>query len=469
MKRYIAEGLERYLNHVHAPWHMPGHKRRGELLVQGQPEDGLFVRRVLRDAMTIDVTEVPGTDDLYCPREFIADSLAQLREIYQSGASYYLVNGATCGIFAAIAACADCGDKILVARNCHKSVYHAAALLKLQALYIEPVHWSADKNMPQVCGYIDVTEVAGICRDNPDLKAMVITSPTYEGMVSDIKAISKTARQYGVRLIVDEAHGAHLPFMPSLPVSALYCGADVVVQSLHKTLLSLTQTAVLHVTDMAIDERIQYFLSVFMSSSPSYLFLCSMEEAVLQAYERDYTAYMDALHSFRDAVGRLRCVHVVSPQDMRAAGAYACDITRIVLWAEQEGTRLSGHMLERRLTETGDIVCEMSGVDYAVLISTAADSAADFAHLLDTLRILDGALSCGTDNADCVGGAEILDKAEEARCMSLRNLIGTRARDNIYVYPPGSYILTAGEEITETALEQIIAYMRAGKEIRGKL
>lgn len=475
MKRYIAEGLEQYLNNVHAPWHMPGHKRRGELLVQGHmPEEGVRIGQILRGAMAVDVTEVPGTDDLYCPQEFIADSLAQLREIYQSGASYYLVNGATCGILAAIAACADCGDKILVARNCHKSVYNAVALLRLNPCYIQPVSRLSDKNMPEVCGYIDAEEVALMCRANPDLKVMVITSPTYEGVVSDIEAISKIARQYGVRLIVDEAHGAHLPFMRTLPVSALYCGADVVVQSVHKTLLSLTQTALLHVMDMALDERIQYFLSVFMSSSPSYLFLCSMEEAVLWAYEKDYTEYLGALDMFRDAAGQLRHVHIVSPQDVRAAGAYDCDITRIVLWAEQGAKRLSGHVLEQRLAEAGGIICEMSGIDYVVLISTAADGAEDFEQLLDTLKQLDDDLTgeAGADNADDMNDMNVADNADSAReadYTELRGLIGTRARDNIYVYPPGSYILTKGEEITETALERIISYMRAGKEIRGTL
>ena len=226
-KQWIKDGLSEYLSDAHAVWHMPGHKRKA---CYGDFQDAF---------LAWDVTEVPGTDDLYLPEGFIGDSLAMLKEIYQTCGTYYVVNGATGGIFTAIAACTKPGDAILIAKNCHKSVYNAAAMLQRQTIYVEPT-WKKEAEdafafTSFIDGYVDADDVERLCESHPEIAAVVVTSPTYEGVISDIAQIARVAHAHHVRVIVDEAHGAHLPFLKP-EYSAIRMGADVVVQSLHKTL-----------------------------------------------------------------------------------------------------------------------------------------------------------------------------------------------------------------------------------------
>ena len=490
VNRYIANGLEKYINCEHNPWHMPGHKRKQVY------DSKMSVDMALEMAMAIDVTEVPGTDDLHHPEGMIRDSLDNLASVYGTYASYYLVNGSTCGILAAISACcrgsngsscakSDSADdcNIIVARNCHKSVYNAVELLGLKPVYIYP-EWNKSEDvlcedesedgdeseLPDRMGFINPDDVEKICSRYKGIRAMVITSPTYEGVVSDIENISAILKKYNITLIVDEAHGAHLPFMPCTPKSAIYCGADIVVQSLHKTLPSLTQTAVLHVMNEGLNDDIRKYLSVFMSSSPSYIFLCSMERVVAWASQNDYDSYLNFLKNFRERASKFNNIKIIDKCDVVSAGAFDYDETRIVITAKNN-RNITGTYLEHRMAELGNIVAEMSGKDYVVLISTAMDDEDDFDKLYMTLKTLDEEIGSQ------IQGGEIITHIEQGEYQSemdisetdIMNLVGTKAKDNVYVYPPGSYILTAGEMITRETAEKLVEYVRVGKKIRGRL
>ncbi len=481
MKRYIIKGLEEYLNTSHHPWHMPGHKRRG--ICGSDDVERIGIGELLDGIYGMDVTEVPGTDDLHHPEGIIKQSQNELARVYETFASYYLVNGSTCGILTAIAACFDeensCGKRsIIVADNCHKSVYNAVSIFGLNPIYIKPVEMAG----PRVGGFISVDDVRDICENSRDIGAMVLTSPNYEGIISDIGAISGVLKEYGIKLIVDEAHGAHLPFTGNA-VSSIRLGADIVVQSLHKTLPALTQTAVMHVMNEALDKAVRRYKAVFMSSSPSYVLLASMENAVAWACEQDFTDYLRTLDNFRNKATGLKRIHILDGRDIIRQGAFDYDETRIVLWSES----VSGTRLEELLSREGNIVCEMSGLDYVVLISTAMDSDKDFDRLYEVICRVDEILSNGKSNInydknydkksenkqdyngsidyyeknhnDNAKGQEIIDK--------INSLIGTCAKENIYVYPPGSYICTRGETITKEKAQILISYTRSGKKIRG--
>ena len=471
-KTYIADGLQQYLDAEHKIWHMPGHKRKPVFDKTGDACSRLDA------VMAYDVTEVPGTDDLYEPEGFIRDSLMQLKEIYGTYGSYYVVNGATGGIFSAIYACTSRGDTVIMAKNCHKSVYNAVRVLGLTPVYVHPVWETQDKcegntrvEQPDaseygqimipsglIDGYIDVAKVEQLCIEHPQATAIIVTSPTYDGVVSDIRSISLIAKKYDKYLIVDEAHGAHLPFlMPSL--SAISMGADIVVQSLHKTLPALTQTALLHVCTEALREKTEASLSMFLSSSPSYIMLMSMEQAVCYAAEQDKTAYMQILKEFRDRCKALSQIRMLDTETVKAAGAYGYDETRLVFYADVPGPRL----LEE-LEKAGDIVCEMAGERHVVLISTMVDEKADFDGLYDALCCVDEKLAGGEVYKNNSGMEAGEKQAEDA---GLRSRIGTKAEEPIYVYPPGSYIVEAGEVITEQAVEKILSCKAAGLRIRG--
>lgn len=507
MKKYICEGLADYLAKDVAPWHMPGHKRKYN------------TNQALSLAYKMDVTEVPGTDDLHHPEDMILKSQKELARIYGTYASYYMVNGSTGGILAAVGAVVqqnNTNPQIIIARNCHKSVYNAVQLFNLKPIYIEPqfideiTHCPKmeseqksgaqttfgmgmeEKNAPHICGGILPQQVKELVEENPDVVAVVITSPTYEGILSDVAGIKKVLEPYQIPLIVDEAHGAHLTFIDELPRSAVDCGGDIVVQSLHKTLPALTQTAILHVNNPLYDEAVRKYLSVFMSSSPSYVMLCSMESAVACAEEiaqseRGFNDYVRALKEFRCKFENFRNLRLLElPQwraDERIVGSQAMvsvesqvldgqDISRLVIYTCNEHIHLTGQQLENELRNNHNIQVEMSGLDYVVLISTFADEEQDFDRLYEALKQMDGKMQ--DDAAELMASPMRDDVAEFAAAHSsqeslevLKDQIGTRSKSNIYVYPPGSYIVTEGEVITAEAVNTLEQLAGAGKKIYG--
>lgn len=477
MKRYIAEGLEEYLKSEHHPWHMPGHKRKAagmchdeddrEPGIHNQKDTALKGRQeykivddMLQHVMQCDVTEVPGLDDLHHPAGMIQKSQDALKDVYGTCGSFYLINGSTCGIMAAITACCHGADDggcardsrgeydILVARNCHKAVYNTIEFLGLSPLYVTPQKLEED-----IYGGICPEDIDILCRQHPGIRAVVITSPTYEGIVSDIAGIKRVLKRYDIPLIVDEAHGAHFYFMSDMPESAVTAGADIIIESLHKTLASMTQTAVLHVTNEKYLPSIRRYLSVYMSSSPSYQMLCSMEYAVALAQERDYENYFKYLKDFRDHVQKLRHMRLLGMEEAGQAGGFDYDRSRIVLIAD---TPVMGLDLEHQLAETGNIVCEMSGLHHIVLISTAEDSAEDFAHLYETLEQIDS-------NWETLNNKLCYPDSDE----KIEYLRGNVATANIYVYPPGIPIVTAGETVTEEKISILYQYLHEGKQIYG--
>jgi len=442
-KQWIKDGLSEYLSDAHAVWHMPGHKRKA---CYGDFQDAF---------LAWDVTEVPGTDDLYLPEGFIGDSLAMLKEIYQTCGTYYVVNGATGGIFTAIAACTKPGDAILIAKNCHKSVYNAAAMLQRQTIYVEPT-WKKEAEdafafTSFIDGYVDADDVERLCESHPEIAAVVVTSPTYEGVISDIAQIARVAHAHHVRVIVDEAHGAHLPFLKP-EYSAIRMGADVVVQSLHKTLPAMTQTAVIHVCTEELVKPVEQALEIFLSSSPSYIFMMNMEAAICYMADHDFTEYENNLREFRENCAKLPQITMIEKEAVCAAGAYGYDETRLVYSAAVPGPELLA-----MLADKGDVVCEMAGRKHVVLISTVRDGQEDFEQLYRTLQMCDVALTKEGDH-------------EKERCAGqeeLQKLAGTLARAPIYVYPPGSYIVNTGEIITAETVEKLCTYQAAGLHIRG--
>ncbi len=485
MKKHIVNGLQSYIDGQNIPWHMPGHKRKGF----NRKSRNVNVMEVISDVYGMDVTEVYGLDDLHMPEEMIDRSQKELAKVYNTFASYYLINGATCGIMTAIAATQ--AKKLIVAKNCHKSVINTVQLLGLEAVYIEPERLEAcygengghkrhevchgenggykkleiqsgeggghesSRHKSEIYGSIDTSELEAICAEQKDIGAMVITSPTYEGIISDICAISKILHRYGIMLIVDEAHGAHLPFMYKNDNLSAIPYADIVVQSLHKTLPAMTQTALLHVINPLLNPAVQKYKSVFMSSSPSYVMLCSMELAVDWACSYDYRSYLEALADFRKRASEFENI-VLFPENLknRDSHIFAYDSTRIVFCTKEYGI-----IVEDKLRRHG-IICEMSGTHHIVLISTPFDSEEDFDYLYKVLKDLDK--DAQVKSEEKYGYSE-----EEWETEKIKGLLGTFAENNIYVYPPGSCIAVKGEIIEQEDVDILLSYYQSGKVIRG--
>ena len=305
---YLYEKLTAYGNSDYYAFHMPGHKRNMELMRARLPYN-------------IDITEIDGFDDLHHAEGLLKELQENAARVFQAEETHYLVNGSTVGLLSAVMGCTERGGRILMARNCHKSVYNAVYINELRPVYIYP-EFSEETDLN---GEIHVDQIKKLLEEYEDIQAVVIVSPTYEGVVSDIEAIAEIVHEYKIPLIVDEAHGAHFGFHSYFPQNANTRGADVVIHSLHKTLPSLTQTALLHINGRYADrERIRNYLHMLQSSSPSYILMASIDECVRAMDERReeiMDTYVERLQHTRERLKQLKNIKLIETKDAAAAHA----------------------------------------------------------------------------------------------------------------------------------------------------
>lgn len=489
MEQPILNGLAAYNTEGCYPWHMPGHKQRLNTIFP-EPVDNPFL---------IDVTEIGELDEFHCPEGIIKEAFVRAAEIYGSKHSYYLINGSTCGILAAISAVCRQGDCLIVARNCHKSVYHAIRLLKLKPVYIMP-EWNEELKM--FAGMTPDTVKCAV-KEHPEAKGIILVSPTYEGVVSDIERIAKIAHKAGMPLIVDEAHGAHFEFMANvnetisstdyrkIPGSAIRLGADIVIESLHKTLPAMTQCAILHENSQLIErQRLEEFLSIYQSSSPSYVFLASMEACIEKMnHERDglFIIYKELLAEYRKQFGQLKNIHLVQENDFKKQGIFGYDGGKLVFSVgncgikrvSDDGTetviRLNGVMFEEMLEKEYGQMLEMAAGDYVIAMTSVADSKEAFEALYQAMKIMDEQFIHLEDTTDTTLYKELpkqcMDISEARDCghkeVELTEAAGRISGEYIDMYPPGIPIVIPGEELSTEVLKDITWALEHGLNIKG--
>lgn len=442
------------------PFHMPGHKRNIEKVKMDNP-------------YKIDITEIEGFDDLHHSEGMLKELMDNAAINYGTKKTYFLINGSTCGILSAIAATVKSGEKILMARNCHKSVYHAVFLGKLAALYVYP------KNIINynINGGIDFKDIEICLSQNSDIKAVVITSPTYEGVVLDVKKISQIVHQYNIPLIVDEAHGAHFGMHKELPMSAIHLGADIVIQSLHKTLPSLTQTALLHVIGDRISvERLEMYLGIYQSSSPSYVLLASIDSCLSYLNiegKKLFEEFIEILIKYRTLIKGLKNIKIVEDiKDKYFVNDY--DISKIVLSVKR--TNYTGKQLYDELLNKYHIQVEMASTDYIIAITSCLDKEIGLQRLYKALVEIDNRIKYNeiTEYAKDTNIIKLITKYSIAEAMDLDTLVERfdQAGDKVsaeymYLYPPGIPIIVPGEIITEELINIVKDYANMGFSVKG--
>lgn len=295
----LYQALSDYAASDFYPYHMPGHKRN--------PAGG-----EMADYHRIDVTEIDGFDNLHQAEGILREGQLRANCLYGADETYFMINGSTGGMMAAVMAAVEPLDEILIARNCHKSVYNAAILQGLIVRYYYP-EISSEYD---IYGGVSAGVIGNLLDTYPEVKAVVITSPTYEGVVSDIPGIAAAVHARGKILIVDEAHGSHFGLSPHLPQGAIAGGADLVIHSLHKTLPAMTQTALLHVNGDRVDRgKLRRYLSMLQSSSPSYVLMASMDACIKflkeQGQER-FAAMRGYFESFCEKAARLKHIRIAN-------------------------------------------------------------------------------------------------------------------------------------------------------------
>ncbi len=484
MEQPILSGLTAYNTEGCYPWHMPGHKRRLNTIF---PD-------IVENPFSIDVTEVGDLDEFHDPHGIISEAMNRAAEVYGSHKSYYLVNGSTCGIMAALSAVCRPGDKLIVARNCHKSVYNAIRLLQLRPIYIMP-EWNEKLGM---FGGVSPEQVRKMVKQYTDAKCVILVSPTYEGVVSDVEKIAKIVHKAGVPLIVDEAHGAHFEFMSNvnetisttnyknIPNPAIRLGADIVIESLHKTLPAMTQCAILHEKSNIVDtERLEEYLSIYQSTSPSYVFLATTEACIEKMnYERDglFIIYKELLSEYRKRFAQLSHIHLVEESDFKKQSACGYDDGKLVFSVKDCGYERDGEIIAMTGTRLGTILqeeygqmMEMAAGNYVIAMTSVADSKEAFESLYLAMESIDAQLTDVEQSADTIlyktlpeHKMNIAEAREHKRVDILfEDAIGKISGSYIYVYPPGIPIVTPGEVLSLDVMQEIKAAMDNDLNIKG--
>ena len=472
----LINRLKAYKDSRIYPFHMPGHKRlqlggiKGETARSGMDFPNPFF---------VDITEVEGFDNLHHAQGILKQSMEWAARVYGADRTWYLINGSTCGILASVCGCTRPGGHILMSRNCHKAAYHAAYINHLRTSYVYP------QDLPGlgIQGGILPEDVEKALEEHRDIQAVFIVSPTYDGVVSDVYKIADIVHRKGIPLIVDEAHGAHFRFGKWFPDSALDMGADAVIQSVHKTLPSLTQTALLHIKGNYVNSRnIERYLSIFQSSSPSYVFMASIENSIFvmdrMQRERDSVQmkeYEAHLMDLRRRLASMKNLRLVDRDIVGMGGVWDLDVSKIVV--STRGTALSGADLSSILREKYHLEMEMCGADYVTAITTVFDSPEGLQRLGDSLEEIDADVT-GTPGSREDGPAVYGMRAQAQCCLReamespsrpvlLKESEGQISAEFVYLYPPGIPILAPGENIARNILDVIEEYIKKGLPIQG--
>lgn len=472
--RDLYEELKAYAGTDRYPFHMPGHKRSGAVS--------------FGDPFAVDITEIDGFDNLHHPEGMLKEMQEEAAAIYGTRQTYFHVNGSSGGILSAICAATKAGDEILVARNCHKSVYHAIVLRRLRPYYLFPDR----EEETGIAAAIRPEQVAEALRRHPGIRAVVLVSPNYEGVTADVPAIAKEVHAAGAVLIVDEAHGAHLPFCAmhaeakdggkadaDFPPSALTSGADVVIQSLHKTMPALTQTALVHrVSDRVPRERLEEAQRMFQTSSPSYVLMASIVRAVRWGAEEGgaFRRYADWLKEFRRETGAFACLKRFAPEEI----GWTADPGKLVLY-DRTGQK-SGRELYDVLCLRYGLQPEMCTERYVLLMTSPADTETGIGRLRAALKETDRELESSEPgredgNRKAAGRVPILRtepvltpaEADEApkEPVSPDAAAGRTAGEYLYLYPPEIPLLVPGERVPEELPEILKEYQEAGISVQG--
>lgn len=464
-----ASPLEKYFQHYNEknllPLHMPGHQRKRDM--------GTAL------PYAYDYTEVEELDNLHAPEGILQEAMNRTAAYYGCSDCFYLVNGSSSGLQAGIFALLEEGDEVVVARNCHRSVFYALSLRKAKIHFLLPEFWEDFSCF----GSISPKEVERLLREFPKSKALIFISPSYEGVVSDVEAIARLCHENGLSLLVDEAHGAH--FSPkkgaSFPESAIALGADLVVQSPHKTLCSLTQSAwILGNGERYSREKLSFYLSVFQTTSPSYPLMLSLEKATT-LLEREgealFSHWKEVMKGFREQARTLSHFSFLWEKE---EACFAMDCSKIFLRALGVPKLRLGRDLAKLLREDYGIESEMHSGENLLLMTGPFISDEELERLFFALKdierrfgeekgkplrskLLSSALYQISIADNTLQISEGLKEGEE---LSFHDGEGRICLEYLSLYPPGIPLLFPGEKLTAEKIQGIEALEKEGIELQ---
>ena len=458
-ERPIISFLTEHADKHTVSFHMPGHKGSAIYRKFGYTE-------FLEKMMDCDITEIIGADNLFQTEGILKAAQEEYAKLYGVKRAYMLVNGTSGGVIAAIMASVPKGGKLVMARNSHKAIYNALLLADIQPVYAYPEMIEEYG----ISGEITAEEITRCLDENPDASAVILPSPNYYGICSDIRKIAEIVHARGKILIVDQAHGAHLKFFSDcgfsdMPQSAEEQGADIAVNSIHKTLASFTQSAALTFNSDLLDHyTLEDKLQMIQSTSPSYILMGSLDinaDIIKNHKEEVFTAWHDALAYFYAEAENISGLAVIRDAKL--------DFTKINLDMSAYG--LSGAELEHLLMEKG-IYAELTTGNILMCMTGIGNTKADMEKLLEALREIAAShpLAEGkkqTPPAVLEARFELCAVPSKKERVPLTEGAGRICASSIIPYPPGIPFICPGERITDEVITYIAALREAGEKVIG--
>jgi arginine decarboxylase len=464
----IVDALLEWVATSHAPFYTPGHKR-------GSGMNSLLKHRWGADVFGWDLPELPGLDNLQAPSGILASAQDLAAEVFGAQQTWFLVNGSTAGVMAAILATCGEGEKIILPRNIHASaisgIVHAGAV----PIFIDPEY---DRAVDIAHG-ITPEAVKFALERHPDTKAVMLVYPTYYGTCGNLAAIAEIVHSYHIPLLVDEAHGAHFGFHPDLPPAALAAGADLSVQSTHKLLGALTQSAMLHVNSNRIDvDRISRALRSIQTTSPSYLLLASLDAARQQMALSGRELMSQTIELAKIARSKIAQIDRLSVFELNSPtpGCKYLDPTRLTVTVT--GLNLTGFAADEILTDKFGVVAELPSMRHLTFIITLGNTRSDIDRLVAAFTELaanhaeDKSLELPSIEPPAKTLTEMAitpRQADRSRhiSISIDEAVGKISAESICPYPPGIPVLIPGEIITIEALNYLRSIVDLGGELVG--
>jgi arginine decarboxylase len=468
----LLDALKANAARPHAPFYTPGHKQ-GEGIYQ--PLADFLGEAVFR----ADLTELADLDNLFAPQGVIQEAQQLAAKLFGASQTWFLVNGSTCGIEAAILATCGTGDKIILPRNVHSSAIAGLILSGAIPIFLNPEYDS----VLDIAHSITPTAVKSALQQHPDAKAVLTVYPTYYGVCGDLSAIANITHQYNIPLLVDEAHGAHFAFHPELPTPALAAGADLTVQSIHKVLGAMTQASMLHIQGKRIDcDRISKALQLLQSTSPSYLLLASLDAARQQMALHGKMLMSRTLQLAEEARMRINQIPGLSVLEKPLLGGspnfMALDKTRLTVTVSSLG--LTGFEADEILDEKFAVTAEFASLQHLTSIISLGNTPADIEQLVQGFTTLAKEYRRTNLNVTSFNSQNLLNTQSHVLHFSPREAFFAvsetlplgQTSDRICAeiicpYPPGIPVLMPGEIITKPVLDYLQQIQAVGGFISG--
>lgn len=452
------------------PYHMPGHKRY----------EGEETTRFWKEYYKRDITEIDGFDDLHQAEGILKEAMERAAKLYHSEHTYYLINGSSAGVLIAIMAAVPRGGSLILMRSSHKSAYHALLLGGMHGIYLPSGTDATGLDLG-----VTADQVIRMAEAHPEAGAVFLTSPTYEGFSMPLREIAEELHKRNRLLIVDAAHGAHFGMADYLPENAVEAGADIVIHSLHKTLPSPTQTALLHVNGSRVRiSQVERYFSVFQTTSPSYVLMAGIDECICMlqnSKERFFADFYQKRKKLHDSLADLKRIRIVdafaplsTPDGM--LDYVVPEMGKLLLIPNQE--YMTARELYDALRAQYHLQSEMATPTYVLLILTIMDTEEGYRRLSEALHKIDHNME-KKDNtkrypikrgkSDLPEAVYTIAEADamEGEWVSSENAIGRISQGIVAVYPPGRPLLVPGERITEQVIEELKYSRSSGCEVHG--